>query len=399
MLCSSTDSSMVDIINGATERVVYVAPGVSKAVAEALVRAVTRVTGGSVQVCIDADPNAVRMGYGTVEGLAVLHAAAQVSGRLALNRLQGLRVGVLVADQITMVFTPMPLSIESPNEERAKTNAMLLAAGDGIGPDAVLDSAKDHGVLRLTAEELGRTTKNLVDHPPVRFDIARSMQVFNAHYEFVELSVTGCNLERKTIPVPAELQGLADTVLGKQFRSHVRLIGGDHHHLDREVKALRFLIEERYFIHVPTYGTLIWRGDRREFDASVDQLRRSVLALQVAFSAGIQRSMNETRNALKQHLLLSVEKRIPATWAKDLGPFPTGAEIAQYLDQELQSRFTKAQEDMAKAMTVQVIFKGITWEMLQSDDFRDRLARSPKGASVLKHLHSVTQVVPIDAPL
>jgi len=91
-------------------------PALSQAVAEALVGRVADLRGLSLTVILDADPQAYRIGYGEVIALEVLcNAAAAASFRLRLRlRLQpGVRIGLVVSDDQTLVYAPVSASIEA----------------------------------------------------------------------------------------------------------------------------------------------------------------------------------------------------------------------------------------------------------------------------------------------
>jgi hypothetical protein len=56
-----TDDTLIELIEGAKERLVFVAPGVRKKVAEALVRAAKRLNGkGAVNYILDVDAEVCR---------------------------------------------------------------------------------------------------------------------------------------------------------------------------------------------------------------------------------------------------------------------------------------------------------------------------------------------------
>ena len=72
------------------------------------------------------------------------------------------------------------------------------------------------------------TTQNLEANPPVRFDVARKVRVFNARFEFVEFELHGLSLSRKRVPIPSDLMGLAkDPKAQELLRSSFQLIGGN----------------------------------------------------------------------------------------------------------------------------------------------------------------------------
>ena len=75
-----TESDIISCIDAAESRVVFLAPGISSPVADALSRAWRRLNPDDVSVIIDTDPEVCRMGYGTIEALKIAQTAASERG-------------------------------------------------------------------------------------------------------------------------------------------------------------------------------------------------------------------------------------------------------------------------------------------------------------------------------
>jgi hypothetical protein len=50
--------------------------------------------------------------------------------------------------------------------------------------------------------------KRLEEAPPVPFDAARQVRVFNAYLQYVELKLTGAAIQRHRIAIPSRIQTL-----------------------------------------------------------------------------------------------------------------------------------------------------------------------------------------------
>ena len=67
------DDVLVDLIDQVHERLVFIAPGVRKKVAEAICGAGERLgDAGNVSVILDVSEEVCRMGFGDIEGLRIL---------------------------------------------------------------------------------------------------------------------------------------------------------------------------------------------------------------------------------------------------------------------------------------------------------------------------------------
>ena len=114
--CAVNDDLLSAAIRRALRRVVFIAPGVHTKVAEALGERFKEIGGRlDVTVLLDPDEEVCRAGYGDQEALAVLHKLAN-SNHFALRAQPGLRIGVLLADDEVIIWSPTPRSIEAPPE-------------------------------------------------------------------------------------------------------------------------------------------------------------------------------------------------------------------------------------------------------------------------------------------
>jgi hypothetical protein len=110
-------------INCAQHRLVVIAPGLSESVAKTVVKRWRQLGRDAVQVVLDPDPEVCRLGLGDLTALKILHEAAeQVGGRICQQ--QGLRIGVVVTDETTTVYSPIPRLIEAGGLPGERRNAL-----------------------------------------------------------------------------------------------------------------------------------------------------------------------------------------------------------------------------------------------------------------------------------
>src|SRR5262245_56728588 len=121
-LTNATESNLVDLLQRARRRLVLIAPGISATLATALATAWDRPGPGAVQVVLDVDAEVCRMGYGTMEGLKLLQEKARALGE-TVGHQPGIRIGILVSDDATLVYSPTPLLIEEGSKQPDRPNA------------------------------------------------------------------------------------------------------------------------------------------------------------------------------------------------------------------------------------------------------------------------------------
>jgi len=178
----ASDNSLVDLIRSARRRLVVIAPALTDPVADAIADRLPELGPLSISVIVDADPEVYRLGFGTEKALDRLREACDRN--LFDLRVQfGVRIGVVVSDQITMVFSPVPQLIEAGSRSSAKPNAIILG---GTAPDRLADAAgaesaggsekQEIGAQALTPEDVQAVKQDLKANPPQQFDIARALR-------------------------------------------------------------------------------------------------------------------------------------------------------------------------------------------------------------------------------
>jgi hypothetical protein len=78
---------------------------------------------------LDHDPEVYRLGFGTEAALDRLRSAAE-QNLFDLRVQYGVRIGVVIADDLTMIFAPVPLLIEAGSTSVEKPNAIIFSRGE-----------------------------------------------------------------------------------------------------------------------------------------------------------------------------------------------------------------------------------------------------------------------------
>src|SRR5207253_3579101 len=163
-----------------------------------------------------------------------------------------------------------------------------------IAPDVRLESADEVlsqsiiaedlmpeiGTETLTVKDLERIDQELKENPPQKFDAARKVRVYQGYFQFVELSLTGCQLTRHTINIPKSLLNIAeDSDLRDRVRSTCRLVD-DTCQFSRKLKNIEAKVAalRKNFIKSlgKDYGSVISRRVRAAFEEEIEKVRKDL---------------------------------------------------------------------------------------------------------------------------
>lgn len=368
------DRQLADLIDAAAHRVVVVAPAVNEAVADAVTRAWDRLGPGAVVVILDSDPEVYHIGFGQPEALATLANGAERTGAV-LQRQPGLRIGLVIADEETLVFVPTPQSIEAgPNTAGGGVTAVRLSAPPAAVLSGIAGASSEPGDTQIGRGVLdGTIAKGIQDaikaNPPKRFDVARTERVFNAAFEFVEFELLGVAIDRKRVRIPNEFLGLArDEQTKRLMDTTFRLVDESESLSGRWVHELKAQIVKECLTNLPGYGTVVLRAARPHFERRVRVLRRAVAWFSRKVTDKLQQAMDRNREALVKALLPSVVKAPPKSWQR-YGPL-TPAQVEQILSSELKGVFGEV-SDLVGEMQVKTVYKGVTYQSLTDPRFQE----------------------------
>jgi len=126
----ATDEVLARFVREASERLVVVAPAVSSAVAKAISEKIQALPAHAITLVFDRDPEVYRLGYGTLEALVVVEQAAEARG-LIIRRQPGVRIGVIIANDQTLIFTPTAALVEAGPNTQGAVNAIRLSSSSG----------------------------------------------------------------------------------------------------------------------------------------------------------------------------------------------------------------------------------------------------------------------------
>ncbi len=389
------DAYLEWMFSSARQRLIIIAPGMSASLARVVADRWRILGSHQVMVTLDVDAEVCRLGYGEIEAVTILAEAARTLGT-TLNPHAGVRIGVVIADDETLIYAPTPLCVEagpySAAASRLKPNAVRigppppeLAQDIGLGPHGVRGQT-----IGLDAAEKSRiraVEEDLAAIPPQAFNLGRILRGYTSRLEFVELRLKGCQLKRRSVKITPELMGIADAATQRLLKSTFSLVDADESPVwGEELVKIKEFIVNRYLVHLPGFGLVLRVQDRPAFELAVRTLRKMLNRARVRKCARLQASIDRRIHKLEEALLPALTRHPPPHWKHDLVCTP----LRELLRKKLTALTGTAREQLSDAR-VDLRYKGVTLETLKDPAF---IAAARKGMPDLDNLHDELDVTP-----
>jgi hypothetical protein len=390
----SSDEALIQLISSAQNRLVVIAPALTKAVAEAVSRRFDDLGQLGVTVILDSDPEVYRLGFGDQEALESIREASSNS-MFDLREQSGVRIGVVISDDTTMVFSPISKNIEAGSISVEKPNAIILAsgAGDSISTAAGADMSENApkpelGTEALDPEKVQKMQSSLKANPPKPFDIARKMNIFSSKVQYVEFSASNYRLAKRQIPLPAALINVADNNLKDSITSRIQapfdgigkldIIIGEGEETetikvdDEWLKKERKRIEDEYTFQINNFGRVILYNDRQKFDKATERFKVIVTKYQTAMGGELKKSQSIFEERIIEEFAPKWKDNPPkhfSRWSIEATPENIRNEL-QRLAQEIFESAISFDEPKVK-----ILYKNVAPENLQNTMFLEVLER------------------------
>jgi hypothetical protein len=392
--CHLSSGRIVEIINNAKKTVCYTGPGIQMEPACAMVEAAKRIGPEMVTVWIDFDERVMRMGYGDIEAVKLLRDAG-----ILVRHAPALRSALIIADSEGYSFTPTPLYLEAEPGSEVR-NALRLSQDQVAEALARLSPATKVVAVALSstleeksrifnlAIEIGSTPVddihfNQVDNilkevPPVRFDLARQVRVFEPYLQYVELSLSGAAIQRHRLAIPPNIQKLgAAKDLEGRLRTTFDLIEKSGRLSSKPLEDALNEIRKNFTPSLgKEHGRVVLKAAKSHLTERLEEFREKLEAHQTMVKADLQKHLDDSRKQIIDYYLPRVMETPPdALLGQLLSARPSEKEAREWLKSELERVFPNA-ESIIQKMMLEVRYKDVTFETLNRDDFLELVKKA-----------------------
>jgi hypothetical protein len=220
-----------------------------------------------------------------------------------------------------------------------------------------------------------QTEKALEQAPPVAFDVARQVRVFEPYIQYVEISLHGCAIQRHRIEVPKSIQGIAPNAdMTSRLRTTFELIERSSEVSSKRLEGELNLIRENFTRALgKPWGRVLLRSVRPLFDERIEEFRKQLAKHKQTVEESLAQHLNDSREQLVDYFLPLVQLNPPDVLLGQITtPKPNEEQIRRWLHGEL-SRVFPDPSALLTEMTFDVQFRDVTHETLVEKGFADKL--------------------------
>lgn len=387
------DADLVRSIGAARKRLVFVAPGVSAPVADALIDVLQRTSVQQLAIVLDGDEETCRLGYCDAGALERLSSKA-AERRLQIRYHAGLRLGLLMADDEVLFWSPTPLMFEAPRADDEPNGLMLtahtvedIAQAVGADPQGPPDEVEigTHLLNRARVEVVVAAIKAA---PPAPFDLTRLARVFSAKFQFIDTVLRGAELINREMRLdslilnsdaPKELRPLLQTTIkpftadaDKSVETFVIVNGEQAFRRDgtpmlqlatqADIHACWLNLTDRFITVLPGFGKIIRYADKAQFEVS----RQAFEAMLNKWVSGFRALVETNQDSRVLSIVDLIEKR--------MGQTP----MEKRLDRQQIEALVRGGLDRLRVIepSVKVVYKNIAVESTRDGEFLDALEKA-----------------------
>ena len=362
LFCSLSPDRIADLVRRAQHAVCYAAPGIQLDLAQAIMETAERLGNEMLTVSLDFDDRVMRMGYGDIGAVTLLLAAG-----ISVNSSPGLRTALVGVDNEGYVFTPTALYLEAEPSDGSATNAMRMSGEQVAQALARLSpAAKAIAVAQaktpeakkqiealtvdvvsapITAVKLAEVKTSLKEVPPVRFDLARQVRVFEPYLQYVELHLSGAAIQRHRMAIPLSIQKLGGSKdLESRLRTTFELIEKGS---KLSSKPLDDALNEIRKNFTPSlgkdHGRVVLKAAKPHLVARLTEFRTKLEAHQKAVEADLQKHLDTSREQIVAYYQARViEAKSDALLGQSLNGEISEVAAKKWLNGELDKVFPSA---------------------------------------------------------
>lgn len=388
MLASITSNIITAIISNAKKRLILAMPGIRQNVADAIVSKWKEFAGNNIKIILDTSEEVCRLGYGDIAAITTLK-----ENGIKLFQSAGFRIGIFICDNDAWIFTPTALYIQSEAQSSETPNAihvdstvaqaLAMRLSENERNTALIKTDVHHdipdkieiGDFILTEEELVDVKESLEQAPPMPFNIARQVHVFEPYIQYVDIKLLGAAIQKKKINLPHSIVNLgSDEEIQNRINTTFSLIEKNSSlsskNLERELDKIR----DDFTRHLGNpYGRVMLKQGRKKFDDAIAEFKKKVVKHRESIEKDLCKHLENALESLVSYYKPFVMNTPPRSLSGQITETkPSEQQAESWLEQELLGVFPEV-DKLFQEMQVVVQYRDVTYETLKDEKFREQI--------------------------
>jgi hypothetical protein len=237
--------------------------------------------------------------------------------------------------------------------------------------ERIREQAVEISSTEVTQAQFIEVSRGLKEAPPVQFDVARQVRVFESYLQYVELHLSGAAIQRRRIAIPRKIQNLGDDE-GVQSRLNTTfdLIERES---DLSSKPIEDELNEIRKNFTPSlgedHGRVVLKAQKPLLEKRLNELRGKVEKFKAEIKENLEKQLDTSRDEVVKYYLPHVMENPPDAFSGQLlTDKPTEDDAQKWLHRQLDAVFPTT-EELIKNMELDETYKDVTFETLNRKDF------------------------------
>ena len=386
-LLKSDYSTILELLFQAKRQVVISIPNISIEIAESLVTINSR--GIDVNIFLEISENTYRNGYGDIQAIEILQKA-----NINIQNKNGLNIYFYLIDDFGYFYFPkssyhekegesfdlFPIQSSQIKHIKFLFNLLenkydMLEIFDKMDSKQIDEISKN--INPLNVEIIKQLEVKLNNDPPLKPNFARTLEVYKAKFQYVDLKFKGANINSTKVKLPAKALPFKDNKLKNAIEANLKLFTdlsekdflNDFFEIKNKIKELR----EKYLFHIKIRDkSILKKESRNEFEKEIKSIVDDISNTKTKILNKLQGEINNSRKGIENSLYEFLVTNPPDN-IKNLFDEVLEDRIRYEVSKIISKiRFPDA-NSLLDDMKLDYYYYDITWEDLNNGEFQKEM--------------------------
>lgn len=309
----STTRIRTDLLSKANSRIIYCAPGISEIEIKAILQAQDNHPDMTIQLLLDVSAISFSNGYWGELSPNTLQKYEKIF--IHSNVANDLRLGILIIDNLSWIYTPTPQSIEFETSGREPNALELNEMATRLLSESLLAQSSQPGTVRprIDSAELAAVQREIIISGTPSPGQRREIDIIRPLLKIIQFEVRGYKLTQHRIQLPREIIdiiGSSDREINERINADWKMFSDDEvellkiqKNIEREIEG----IKNQYLVRFGHFGFGLGQQEREGFLRAWKHLEDDKIpafkeAIKEKYSAMVARSQSMLRKLLEERI-------------------------------------------------------------------------------------------------